>query len=181
MSPLQKVVFLPRAVSPVWAASAPLWAPCLLPTCMSTPSLSTTKYPMTSMRGPLATPLFPRPAEWPVPTSAAWGPSPSWSLPRTGMGPLCKAELGSVSAHFDCHYSIHCSTGICEGANEGLCREIKVSWNPMKSNLTSRTSTNIHKRKTLFNRMCKGDWFACSCFVNNAMHDVFFFLIEGPI
>lgn len=106
MSPLQKVVFLPHAVSPVWAASAPLWAPCLLPTCTSTPSLSTTKYPMTSMRGPLATPLFPRPAEWPVPTSAAWGPSPSWSLPRTGMGPLCKAELRSVSAHFDCHYSI---------------------------------------------------------------------------
>lgn len=116
MSPLQRVVFLPHAVSPARAASAPLWAPCLPPTCTSTPSPSMTRYPPKSTRSPLVTPLSPHPAEWPAPTLAAWGPSLSWSLPRTGMGPLCKAELGSFSAHYDCHYSIHCSSGICEGA-----------------------------------------------------------------
>lgn len=100
MSPLQRVVFLPHAVSPAWAASAPLWAPCHPQTCTSTPSPSTTRYLLMSTRGPLVMPLFPHPAEWPAPTSAAWGPSLSWSLPRTGMGPLCKAELGSFSTQF---------------------------------------------------------------------------------
>lgn len=83
---LLRVVLQRRAASP-WAASAPPWAPCRPPTCTSTPwSPSTTRSHQMSTRGLPARSLCPHPLlpGWQAPTSAAWGASPSWSLPRTG-------------------------------------------------------------------------------------------------
>lgn len=110
--PLLRVVFQRHAASP-WAASAPPWAPCRLPTCMSTPwSHSTTRFPhQRSLRGLRATPLCHRPVlpRWPAPTSAAWAPSPSWSQPRTGT-----AQLSSLPSSWE--GTMHRGEGTEEGS-----------------------------------------------------------------
>lgn len=96
MCPLPRVVFQRRAASP-WAASAPRWAPCRLPTLMISPTRpSTTRSPhLRSTRGLRVKYLCPRPLlpRCPAATSAAWGPSLSWSLPRTGT-----AQSSSLSS-----------------------------------------------------------------------------------
>lgn len=95
---LQRVV-CPQLAASLWAASAPPWAPCRLPTCTNTPwSLSTTRsLHQRSTRGPPATTLYHRLLllRWPAPTSAAWAASPSWSLRRTGTAPLSSPRGGS--------------------------------------------------------------------------------------
>lgn len=96
---LLRVAFQRLAAS-LWAASAPPWALCHLPTCMSTPwSPSMTRFPhQRSSTGLQATPLCPHPLPpgWPAPTSAAWGASRSWSLLRTGT-----ARLSNLSSSYE--------------------------------------------------------------------------------
>lgn len=99
---LPRAVFQLRAASPSAANDLP-WDPCRLPTCTNTPwSPSTTRFPhQKTLTVRRATPLCPLPpaSGWPAPTSVAWGPSPSWSLPRTGTAPsssLASSYEGTV-------------------------------------------------------------------------------------
>ena len=136
--PLLRVVFQRHAASP-WAASAPHLAPCHPPTCMSMRwSHSTTRSPhQRNTRGLQATPLCPHPMlpKWPAPTSAAWGPSPSWSLPRTGT-----AQLSSKPVLFcrrDC-------------ATKGRERRKGVGHKPMKESKSWGGLTRLTYSSSLF-------------------------------
>lgn len=116
---LLRVVFRQHAASR-WAASAPRWGPCRLLTCMSTPwSLSMTRFPhQRTTRGLQATPLCPHQMlpRWPAPTSAAWGPSRSWSLPRTGTAQL--SSPSSLTEKGPCNKGRERRKGVGQQANE---------------------------------------------------------------
>lgn len=96
---LQRAVFQQHAASQ-WAASAPPWDPCRLPTCTSTPwSRSMTRFhQQKSTRGHQATLLCRQSLfqKWAAPTWAAWGASLWWSPPR-----IRTAQSSSMSSSWE--------------------------------------------------------------------------------